>query len=228
MVSTLEAKEGSWLLINKDLHWTSFDVVAKIRNTLKIKKVGHAGTLDPLASGLLLIATGKKTKEISHFMGQSKTYIANVRFGATTPSLDAEFPEEQIIPDYILDTNQLESNLLKFRGEIDQVPPIFSAIHIQGKRAYHLARVGNEVIMPTRKVTIYELRILSTGLQSAELHVKCSSGTYIRSLARDIGEILGVPAYLSSLRRTHIGDFDIKDAYTVKQWIDYWKDSADM
>ena len=225
MTPLTEAQQGSLLLVDKELGWTSFDVVAKIRNLLKIKKVGHAGTLDPLASGLLVIATGKKTKEINQLMGLPKTYIATIRFGATTASLDSEFPEEQIIPEYLLNTKILEEKLPTFLGEIEQVPPAFSAIHVNGKRAYQLARRGLEVSFVPRKVIIHEIQILSTALNSADIQIACGSGTYIRSLARDLGEVMGVPAYLKKLRRTTIGNFSVENAPKISDWAQHWEKS---
>jgi len=205
-------------LINKPLNWTSFDVVRKIRNLIGVKKVGHAGTLDPLATGLLIICTGRFTKKINEYMAREKEYIGTFTLGATTPTYDLEsapanFKGYQFLEEvFILDTAK------KFVGEIDQVPPAHSAIKQQGKRVYELARSGKAVIMEPRKVLISEFEINKIHLPEVHFRVVCSTGTYIRSLANDFGNALGVGAYLSSLCRTRIGEFQLKDASSIQEF----------
>ena len=208
-------EQGQVLLINKPLEWTSFDVVRKIRNLIKIKKVGHAGTLDPLATGLLIVCTGKFTKRINEFMAQEKEYTGTFTLGATTPTYDLEsepgnFKDVSLISDEkIIDTTK------RFIGEIMQVPPAHSAIKIDGKRVYELARQGKEVKIDPRKITINEFEITKIQMPVVSFRVVCSTGTYIRSLANDFGAALDCGAYLSSLCRTRIGDFKITDAKTM-------------
>ncbi|HET6993153.1 MAG TPA: tRNA pseudouridine(55) synthase TruB [Bacteroidia bacterium] len=219
---------GKILLIDKPLTWTSFDAVNKIRwqlkNRLKQKlKVGHAGTLDPLATGLLVICTGKFTKRIDEFQGQEKEYTGTFIIGATTPSSDLEreidfrFPTDHITDELIYNTTK------QFIGEIDQSPPLFSAINVDGKRAYEMARKGDETILPTRKVEIREFEIRNIrkleNLIAVEFRISCGKGTYIRSLARDFGKALNSGAYLGSLRRTRIGEFRIEDAMSIEGFV---------
>ena len=208
--------EGQVILINKPLEWTSFDVVKKIRNLIRIKKVGHAGTLDPLATGLLILCTGKFTKKINEYMLQEKEYIGSFTLGATTPTYDLESDPEN----FKLYGNISEKNILaasnKFIGEIMQVPPAHSAIKIDGKRVYELAREGKEVNLEPRKVFIKEFVITKIELPVIYFKVKCSTGTYIRSLANDFGKALGCGAYLSGLCRTRIGEFTINNATTIE------------
>jgi tRNA pseudouridine55 synthase len=208
--------EGQILLIDKPLTWSSFQAVNKLKYILKRKydlpkkfKIGHAGTLDPLATGLLIICTGKFTKRITEIQAQAKEYTGTITIGATTPSydleteVDATFPTEHISEVLILETTK------QFLGEIDQKPPVFSAIKKDGKRLYEHARAGEEVEIVSRKTTIHEFEITRIALPEIDFRVKCSKGTYIRSLAFDFGIALNSGAYLSALRRTKIGDYDV-------------------
>jgi tRNA pseudouridine55 synthase len=207
---------GQVLLINKPLEWTSFDVVQKLRNIIRIKKIGHAGTLDPLATGLLIICTGKFTKRINEFMAQEKEYTGTFTLGATTPTYDLESEPENLKPFDHLTEEEIRNATVKFTGEILQVPPAHSAIKVGGKRVYELARQGKEVKLEPRKVTIKEFEITKTELPVVYFRVVCSTGTYIRSLANDFGEALGCGAYMSSLCRTRIGEFLVKNAQTIE------------
>lgn len=216
MKTTNTFEEGKVILINKPLHWTSFDAVRKVRNLIKIKKVGHAGTLDPLATGLLIICTGKFTKKINEYQAQEKEYTGSFRLGAVTPTFDLE-SEPQDFKNYDFVTKELlEETTKKFLGEIDQVPPIHSAIKQQGKPVYLAARKGHDVKLEPRKITIKEFEITKTELPVIFFRVVCTTGTYIRSLANDFGEALGCGAYLSSLCRTRIGEFRVEDAMTIE------------
>jgi tRNA pseudouridine55 synthase len=211
-------EEGQVLLIDKPLRWTSFDVIRKIRNLIRIKKVGHAGTLDPLATGLLIVCTGKFTKRINEYMAQEKEYTGTFTVGATTPTYDLEsepgnFKSIENIPEQII-----KDATLKFTGEIMQVPPAHSAIKVDGKRLYELARAGQEVKPEPRKVTIKKFEIEKILLPLVYFRVVCSTGTYIRSLANDLGETIGCGAHLSSLCRTRIGDFKVTDAMTMEEF----------
>jgi tRNA pseudouridine55 synthase len=211
-------EEGQVLLINKPLEWTSFDVVKKIRNLIHIKKVGHAGTLDPLATGLLIICTGKFTKKINEYMSQEKEYTGSFTLGATTPTYDMESEPENFKPvDQLSKKNILEATK-KFIGSIMQVPPIHSAIKVEGKRVYELTRKGMEVKLEPRPIMIREFEILKTELSVVYFRVVCSTGTYIRSLANDFGEALGCGAYLSSLCRTRIGTFTLNNTMTIEEF----------
>lgn len=209
--------EGRVLLISKPLEWTSFDVVNKLRYRLKTKKIGHAGTLDPLATGLLIICTGKMTKRIDEFQAQEKEYTGKFVLGQSTPSHDLE--TEVSAPEDISSINedQIRSATQNFLGSIQQVPPLHSAIKVDGKRAYKLARKGKDVELKPREVFIKEFEITSISKPAVEFRVVCSKGTYIRSLARDFGKALGTVAYLSELCRTRIGDFKLTDALTIDQ-----------
>lgn len=207
---------GQVLLINKPLEWTSFDVVQKLRNIIRIKKIGHAGTLDPLATGLLIICTGKFTKRINEFMAQEKEYTGTFTLGATTPTYDLESEPENLKPFDHLTEEEIRNATVKFTGEILQVPPAHSAIKVGGKRVYELARQGKEVKLEPRKVIIKEFEITKTELPVVYFRVVCSTGTYIRSLANDFGEALGCGAYMSSLCRTRIGEFLVKNAQTIE------------
>jgi tRNA pseudouridine55 synthase len=212
----VEYEEGKVLLIDKPLRWTSFDAVRKIRNLIRIKKVGHAGTLDPLASGLLIICTGKFTKRISEFMAQEKEYTGHFILGATTPTYDLESEPVDIRSFEGITAEQVRGTTSLFTGEIMQVPPAHSAIKQDGKRVYELARQGKEVKLEPRKVTIREFEITSVELPVVHFRVICSTGTYIRSLAHDFGKALGCGAYLGSLCRTRIGDFTVKEAMSIE------------
>jgi tRNA pseudouridine55 synthase len=209
-------EEGKVILIDKPLRWTSFDVIRKIRNLIRIKKVGHAGTLDPLATGLLIVCTGKFTKKINDYMAQEKEYTGTFTLGATTASYDLEQEPEDFKPFEHLTAEQIISATTRFTGEIMQVPPSHSAIQINGKRVYELARQGKEVIIEPRKVTVKEFEIKSVELPLVYFRIVCSTGTYIRSLAFDLGKVLGCGAHLSSLCRTRIGNFKVEDAMTME------------
>ena len=204
------------LLVNKPLRWTSFDVVKKLRYELKIKKIGHAGTLDPLATGLLVLCTGKFTKVIDTYQQQEKEYTGSFVIGQTTPSYDLETEVSSPISTAHINSQQLESCRKKFIGTISQIPPLHSAIKVDGRRAYEFARKGEQRELKSRDVLITEFD-WRVELPTINFRVVCSKGTYIRSLARDIGETLGVGAYLSSLCRTRIGNFNLADAKTIEQ-----------
>lgn len=212
--------EGIHLLVDKDKGWTSFNAVAKLRNRSKVKKVGHAGTLDPLATGLLILGFGKGTKTIDTFKLLDKEYMAKVRFGAVTATDDAEADEAEVVENYAIDEDELRNVLPAFTGEIQQLPPNFSAKRVNGKRAYELARKDKPVELRPASVTVNEIEILSISGFYAELRIACSKGTYIRSLARDIGKILGCGGYLSDLRRTKIGPYSVEDAYPVAELVE--------
>jgi tRNA pseudouridine55 synthase len=208
--------EGQVLLIDKPLHWTSFDAVRKIRNLVKTKKVGHAGTLDPLATGLLIVCTGKFTKKINEYMAQEKEYTGTITLGATTPTYDLESEPGHFKPVEGISQEMLEHAAQSFTGAILQVPPIHSAIKKEGKRVYELARKGMEVKLEPRPVTISAFDIVKIEMPVIHFRVVCSTGTYIRSLANDFGEKLGCGGYLSSLCRTRIGNFHLTDAITIE------------
>ena len=209
--------EGQVLLVNKPYEWTSFDVVRKIRYLTKTKKVGHAGTLDPLATGLLIVCTGKFTKKINTYMAQEKEYAGTIVLGAVTPTYDLESEPADFKSLDVITEELIKSTTQYFTGDIQQVPPIHSAIKKEGKRVYELARRGEEVVLEPRPVTLYEFEITSINLPSIEFRVVCSTGTYIRSLANDFGAKLGVGGYLSSLCRTRIGEFTIDNAKTIEE-----------
>lgn len=211
----METNTDRVILIDKPLEWTSFDVVNKLRRKLKIKKIGHAGTLDPLATGLLILCTGKMTKRVDEFQAQEKEYIGNLVIGQTTASHDLEtsLTEAKDIS-FVSEENIFEATR-KFKGIIQQIPPIHSAIKVDGKRAYKLARKGKEPELKPREVTVSVFEITAVNLPVIGFRIVCSKGTYIRSLARDFGEELGVGAYLSKLCRTRIGEFHLKDALNI-------------
>ena len=218
MKSTNSFEEGKVILIDKPLRWTSFDVIRKIRNLIRIKKVGHAGTLDPLATGLLIICTGKFTKRINEYMAQEKEYTGSFTVGATTASYDLEQEPGNFKPFEHITEEQIRNTTIQFTGDILQVPPAHSAIQIDGKRVYELARQGREVIIEPRKVTVSMFEITSVNLPLVYFRIVCSTGTYIRSLANDLGNALGCGAYLSSLCRTRIGRFRLDDALTMDKF----------
>ncbi|MBR8536839.1 tRNA pseudouridine(55) synthase TruB [Carboxylicivirga sediminis] len=217
-------REGQVLLINKPLEWTSFDIVNKIRLSLKrylgIKKikVGHAGTLDPLATGLVIVCTGKATKQIDQFLGMDKQYTADVRLGATTPSFDLEMEPDKHYPHEHITDEMVHETITKFTGEIEQIPPMFSALKVNGQKAYELARKGKEIELKARKITISELKVLSWNNPDLKLDVSCSKGTYIRSLARDVGFDLNSGAHLTGLIRTRIGPYQLVDSITIEDF----------
>lgn len=207
-----ELLEGQMLLIDKPLRWTSFDIIRKLRNIFRIKKIGHAGTLDPLATGLLIVCTGKFTKKINEYMGMPKVYKATLTLGAVTPTYDLESEPEQQQPFEHITLQDIENVLQQFTGAILQIPPAHSAIKKDGVRVYELARQGIAVKLEPRPVTISEIKIVRFKLPEIEMEVFCSTGTYIRSLAHDVGQALGCGAYLSALRRTAIGEFVVDNA----------------
>jgi len=209
--------EGQVLLINKPFKWTSFDVVRKIRGMVRIRKVGHAGTLDPLATGLLILCTGKFTKRINEYMSQEKEYTGTITLGATTPTYDLESEPRDFKPFEQISTADAEHATKKFIGEILQVPPAHSAIKKDGKRVYELARKGIEVELEPRRIVINEFEITSFQLPVIGFRVVCSTGTYIRSLAHDFGKELGCGGYLSSLCRTRIGSFTIEQSMNMEE-----------
>lgn len=210
-------QEGEQLLINKPKNWTSFDVVRKIRYAIKVKKVGHAGTLDPLATGLIILCTGKKTKTIESLMGCDKEYTGEFFIGATTPSYDLETEVDETFPTEHINADLIHSAALSFIGDISQVPPAHSAIKVNGKRAYSLARAGKDPKLEPRKLKIYEFEILDIDLPTIKFRVKCSKGTYIRSLAYDFGKKLNSGGYLQELTRTKIGEHRLEDAYELEE-----------
>ena len=211
-------EEGQVLLIDKPIEWTSFDVVRKIRNLIRIKKVGHAGTLDPLATGLLIVCTGKFTKRINEYMAQEKEYTGSFTLGAITPTYDLESEPVNFKDINLITEEKILNTTKQFIGEIMQVPPAHSAIKIDGKRVYELARQGKEVKIEPRKIVIKEFEITKIEMPVVVFRVICTTGTYIRSLANDFGEALGCGAYLSSLCRTRIGDSKLEDAKTMVEW----------
>ena len=213
---------GELILIDKPLRWTSFDVTKKLKFAGKFKKIGHAGTLDPLATGLLILCTGKMTKQIDNYQAKEKEYSGTLVLGKTTPSVDletefdAEFPIEHITKEII------ESALEQFRGNILQIPPIYSAIQVNGKRLYELARKGikdSEIEIKSREVEVSKFEIDSTNFPELNFSIVCSKGTYIRSLVRDLGMACGSGAYMKALRRERIGEYNVKDALTVEEFI---------
>ncbi|GAA4469360.1 tRNA pseudouridine(55) synthase TruB [Nibrella saemangeumensis] len=213
------------ILIDKPLEWTSFDVVKKLRWACKFKKIGHAGTLDPLATGLLILCTGKKTKEIDSYQAQEKEYTGTLVLGKTTPSVDletefdAEFDVSGIVPEQIQEAAQ------KLTGTIEQIPPIYSAVRINGERLYEKARRGEAAEIKARTVTVSVFEVNTERFPEIDFRIICSKGTYIRSLVRDLGLLLNNGAYMQALRRTRIGDFRIEDADTIEGFINRYKTS---
>lgn len=215
--------EGELLLINKPYHWTSFDVVGKIRNSFKpLKlKVGHAGTLDPLATGLLVLCTGKMTKKIDEFQAQEKEYTGTMVLGATTPSYDLETEVDQTFDISSISEEQLRQTCKMFIGDLEQYPPAHSAVKVNGERLYEKARRGEEVELKTRKVSISEFELTRIELPEIDFRVVCSKGTYIRSLINDFGKALNNGAYLSRLRRTRNGNFKVENSYEVMELVNH-------
>ncbi len=218
---------GATLLVNKPLEWTSFDVVNKIKyklkHTLKVKKikVGHAGTLDPLATGLLVICTGKFTKKLNEFQGLDKVYEGTITLGGTTPSYDAETEIDQTFPTDHINSELIENTRLQFIGHLEQAPPMFSAIKVDGERLYKKAREGQVIEVKKRPVIIHDFDINNINIPHLDFKVHCSKGTYIRSLAFDFGKAMNSGAYLSRLERTQIGDFHLKDAWNLDELIQH-------
>ena len=219
--------DGTCLFVDKPLGWSSFDVVNKIRSSIKHNvgiskiKVGHAGTLDPMATGMLIVCTGKKTKTLSDYQNLPKVYTGTITLGATTPSYDAEYEPDAFFPtDHITEEAIMEA-VGQFIGPIEQLPPMYSAIKVDGQPLYKKARQGMTVEVQPRPVTIYEFEITKVEMPNLSFRVKCSKGTYIRSLAHDLGKALRSGAYLSSLRRTQIGDFKIENAWDLEQLVEH-------
>ncbi|NOT76566.1 MAG: tRNA pseudouridine(55) synthase TruB [Cyclobacteriaceae bacterium] len=209
-------EEGSIFLVNKPVRWTSFDVVARMRRILKMKKIGHAGTLDPLASGLLIICTGKMTKSIESFQGLGKEYTGKFTLGQTTASYDLETETSPAVDISNVTDEQILAVAKTFVGNIQQIPPIHSSIWVNGRRAYKFARQGQEVVLQPREVEIKEFEITKIEKPEVSFRIVCSKGTYIRSLANDLGSALGVGAHLSELTRTAVGEYKLKDAETLE------------
>ena len=220
---------GEIIPINKPYAWTSFQIVNKVRYHLSRKygikrfKVGHAGTLDPLASGVLLLCTGKATKRIEELQTHTKEYVAEITLGATTPSFDMEHPVDATYPYEHITREMVEETLQKFVGDIDQRPPLFSACKVDGKRAYDLARKGSDLELAAKRIRIDAIELLDYDLPRIKIKVTCGKGTYIRSLARDIGEALQSGGYLSDLVRTRIGEYSLEDCITpesFQEWLE--------
>jgi len=216
---------GAVLFIDKALTWTSFDVVNKIRKSLRHNlgiqkiKVGHAGTLDPLATGLVIICTGKATKQIMQYQDLDKAYEAKIRLGATTPSFDLETDIDTSFPWEHITLEMVQEVLESLTGEIEQLPPLYSAKSVDGKRAYELARKGEQVVLKHQQITVHSLELISFDPPDLSIAVECSKGTYIRSLARDIGNLLNSGAHLTGLRRTRIGPHRVEEAISVENFI---------
>ena len=222
----MDFAEGEILSFDKPYGWTSFDVVGKVRwmicNKLGVKKlkVGHTGTLDPLATGVVVVCTGRNTKKIDELQAQEKDYLATLQLGATTPSFDMEHPIDKTYATGHITEELITSVIKQFEGEIQQIPPVYSAVKVNGKRAYAYARKGEEPEIKSKSVTINRIDMLSFNPESMqlELRIECSKGTYIRSLARDMGQALGTGAYLTALRRTRSGDYRVEDSLTIEQF----------
>ena len=225
MLTAEDFKNGQLLLINKPLNWTSFQVVNKLRWNIRQKfdlgkiKVGHAGTLDPLATGLLIICTGNFTKKIDEYQAQIKEYTGEITLGATTPSFDLETEVDETFPVNHITSELIHQTLQQFVGEIEQIPPMFSAIKMAGVRLYDLARQGKTREITPRKITIETFEITDISLPKVQFRIVCSKGTYIRSLAYDFGKALNSGGHLSQLRRTKIGEFSINDAVEIEDFI---------
>ncbi|MBE0639134.1 MAG: tRNA pseudouridine(55) synthase TruB [Bacteroidales bacterium] len=227
-------KEGEVLLINKDLDWTSFDVVNSLKIYLKYEfgikkiKIGHAGTLDPRATGLVIVCTGKQTKSIDTYQAREKEYTGSFRLGHTTPSWDGETePDQQFSTEHI-SGEMIRQATKQFTGTILQTPPIFSALKVDGKRAYKFARSNQEVTMQQRQVEVFDFEITRIEMPLVFFRVRCSKGTYIRSLANDFGIALGSGAYLSSLHRTAIGEFRVEDALTISEFKQLYRQNSSV
>ena len=214
-------QSGAVFGVKKPFRWTSFDVVNKIKWCLKKSygkiKVGHAGTLDPLATGVVVICVGRATKEIDRYMGEEKEYVAEVTFGKTTPSYDLETDFNGIYDYSHVDESVLRRVLPQFVGTIEQIPPAYSAVRVDGARAYEKARAGGEVEMKSRRVTVRDIEVMETNFPMVKLRINCGKGTYIRSLANDIGKACGSGAYLSALERTRVGEFEVGDCFQVEE-----------
>ena len=223
--------EGKILVVDKPLNWTSFDVVNKIRYAIRDKykikkiKVGHAGTLDPLATGVVVICTGKKTKTINDFLIEDKSYVGKFQLGATTPSFDLETEIDCNYPIPNINESIIRNLENQFTGELEQVPPIFSAKRINGKRAYDFARANEKIELPAVKINIKHLKLQLIAKNIIQFNCLCSKGTYIRSLARDIGKAIKSGAFLTELRRNKSGNFTVEQSKSVEEWVDIIKSS---
>lgn len=223
----VDFQAGAILLIDKPLEWTSFDVVNKLRSRLRKNldtkkiKVGHAGTLDPLATGLLIVCTGKMTKQIDQLMLRDKVYTGTIRLGAVTTTYDSEFPPSEYFPIDHITEDLIHSKAKEFVGEIDQMPPIFSALKVDGRTAYSLARQGKTVELKSRQITIFDFKILEIELPDLAFYCQCGKGTYIRSLAHDFGMSLDSGAFLSSLRREAIGEYRVDNAFGIDEALEF-------
>lgn len=230
-----EPQQGEILAFNKPYEWTSFDVVSKVRNRVRNKikvkklKVGHAGTLDPLATGVLIVCLGKATKRIEELQSHTKEYVATLRLGATTPSFDLETEEDATYPTEHITEDMIRDTLKQFEGNIMQIPPIYSAVRVEGKRAYELARSGKDVELKAKPLFIDEIELMQCDLENKKMMIRvvCSKGTYIRALARDIGVALKSGAYLTDLCRTRIGDYKLADCLNVETF-EEWLDKQDI
>ena len=217
-----ELKKGGMILVDKPYKWTSFDAIHHIKISLRAK-IGHCGTLDPLATGLLICCTGEMTKKIADYQQLPKEYTGIIRLGAVTATYDKESEPMDIKPFEHITESQIVATAAQLTGNIMQMPPIHSAIKKDGKRSYDLARAGIEVVLNARPVIVSEFEITAIQLPEVHFRVSCSTGTYIRSLAHDLGQVLGTGGYLQELRRTKIGDYSVADALTPQQWKEYWK-----
>ncbi len=219
-----DIKNGQVIIIDKPLHWTSFQVVNKLRSAIKKKfkfkkiKVGHAGTLDPLATGLLIICTGKFTKKIDSYQAETKEYTGTITLGGTTPSYDLETEVDKTYPTDHINDELIKEATSKFIGEIDQIPPLFSAIKKDGVRLYDLARKGETTEIKSRRITIYEFEIINIIIPNVDFRVVCSKGTYIRSLANDFGKSINTGSHLSALRRTKSGNFNVNEGISPEEY----------
>ncbi len=219
-IAQFRSPSGGVLLVDKPKSWTSFDVVKKVRSALRVKKVGHAGTLDPMATGLLILCSSHLTKKIDAFQALGKVYEGSMRLGAVTPSYDAETDTTDERPIGEIDEARIRSATASFTGVIEQLPPMYSAVKVDGQRLYKLARKGVEVERQPRTVTIDRFRIESVVLPDVAFEVHCSKGTYVRTLAHDLGQMLECGAYLTELRRTFIGDFSVQEAWSIEQIVE--------
>jgi len=211
--------EGMVLLLDKPSRWTSFDVVKKVRSVMGVRKVGHAGTLDPMATGLLILCTGRRTREVQSFMGMDKEYEAELTLGSRTPSFDADTPVREHLGIAGITEAKVREVLESFVGTQEQMPPMWSALKVNGQRLYALARRGETIERTPRTVTVHRIEVTAIDLPRVRCLVACTKGTYIRALAEDIGLRLGCGAYLSSLRRTRIGPYHVDDALTIEQLV---------
>jgi len=216
-------EEGAVVLIDKPLEWTSFDVVSKVRNAIRVKKVGHAGTLDPLATGLLILCTGKMTKKIDEYQAQEKEYEGELLLGKTTPSIDGETEVDNEYDISAITETQIREAVKQFIGTISQFPPIYSAIKVNGEPLYKKARRGEPVEIKSREVTVSAFEITKIELPKVAFRIVCSKGTYIRSLVRDLGLALNNGAYMTALRRTRIGNFTVQEAHDLPSFIAQYK-----